>query len=217
MVCVRACGRRRTPIGEAGQAEVVNRVRSAVGVLVLVLAVSGVTAVLLTARRSPARTPTPAPAAATALAVLHDWDIRRADAYAEGSAERLRDLYVPGSAAGAADVRLLERYRSRGLRITGLRMQVLGLAVTVRTADRWTVRVTDRLAGGAAVRASGRASRPTSKPASQLASAAASQRLPLPRDAVTARVLTLLRGGDSRWRMSAVTDPATPARPAAGR
>jgi hypothetical protein len=185
----------------------VNRVRADVGVLVLVLAVSGLTAVMLAHLRSPGRTPTPTPASAsaTALAVLHDWDTRRAGAYAEGSVERLRDLYVPGSAAGAADVRLLQRYRSRGLRVTGLRMQVLALAVTERQADRWTVRVTDRLAGGAAVHAPRHASQGTSLGT------------PLPRDASTTRVLTLLRGGDSRWRVSAVADPATPARPAAAR
>ena len=180
-----------------------NRVRAAVGVLVLVLAVSVVTALMLTTRRSPGRTPTPAPATASdlALAVLHDWDTRRSDAYAEGSVERLRDLYVPGSAAGAADVRLLQRYRSHGLRVTGLRVQVLGLAVTEREADRWTVRLTDRLAGGVAVHASEHASQGT----------------PLPRDASSTRVLTLLRGGDFRWRVSAVAEPATPGRPAAAR
>jgi hypothetical protein len=212
-----------TPISEVGQAGRVNRVPAAAGVLVLVLCGLALTFDLTTSRPPPAAQgpaaggPTsrgsmahgsvahgPAvrgsavheSAAATALALLHDWDARRAGAYAEGSTQGLRDLYAPGSGAGAADVRLLQRYTSRGLRVTGLRMQVLALAVTERSPDRWILRVTDRLAGGVAVHAS--------------------QRTPLPRDTSTTRVLTLVRGGDSRWRVSAVAEPATPARPPTG-
>lgn len=131
-----------------------------------------------------------ASAASAALLFLHDWDARRADAYATGSSEALRDLYVVGSAAGAADLRLLERYRSRGVRVTDLRMQVLDLAVTERLPDRWTLRVTDRLAGAVAVHAT--------------------QRTPLPRDTSSTHLVTLLRGGDGRWRVSAVASPTTP-------
>ncbi len=119
---------------------------------------------------------------AAALEVLRDWDSRRADAYAGGSLETLRDLYVPGSTAGAADLRLLRLYRSRGLRVAGLRMQLLAVAVTARRPDRWTLRVTDRLAGGVAVHGS--------------------QRAPLPRDTTGTEVVTLVRGGDGRWRLA---------------
>lgn len=149
--------------------------------------------VVLTTYRSPAHKPVTAvrtSAASAALRTLHDWDARRADAYATGSSEALRDLYVVGSAAGAADLRLLARYRSRGVRITDLRMQVLDLAVTERRPDRWTLRVTDRLAGAVAVHAA--------------------QRTPLPRDTSSTHLVTLLRGGDGRWRVSAVASPAAP-------
>jgi hypothetical protein len=119
-----------------------------------------------------------------ALQVLHDWDSRRATAYATGSAAELRDLYLPGSAAGLADQRVLQRYRARGLRVVDLRVQLLGVAVTDRRPDRWTLRVTDRVAGGIAVGAAGRT--------------------PLPRDTSTTQVVTLVRGDDDRWRVSDV-------------
>ena len=182
-------------LGHAGR---VHRFPAAAGVLLLVASGLALT-FLLTHRPQPAA-PGPgqrlarATATARALTVLHDWDVRRAGAYAEGSTESLRDLYVPGSDAGAGDVRLLQRYRSRGLRVTGLRMQVLQLAVTEQRPDRLTLRVTDRLAGGTAVHAS--------------------ERTALPRDASSTRVLTLLRGGDARWRVSDVVEPAPSARPA---
>jgi len=121
-----------------------------------------------------------------ALRVLHAWDERRAEAYARGSPGRLRDLYVAGSAAGAADVRLLGDYRSRGLRVTGMRTQVLAVAVLEQRPDRWRMRVTDRLEGAVAV--------------------GAGDRQVLPRDTTSTRVLTLMRGGDGRWRVAAVAD-----------
>jgi hypothetical protein len=174
-----------------------------VGVLVAgVLGVLGMV-VLAGLLRSPASLPgapgsAPAPPAAPAtgaphaaevrdaLALLHTWDARRAAAYATGSGRRLRDLYVPGSAAGAADLRLLGDYRSRALRVPGLRTQVLELAVLQRRPDRWTLRVTDRVQGGVAVHAG--------------------RRLALPRDAASTRVLTMVQGGDDRWRVARVQD-----------
>jgi hypothetical protein len=135
--------------------------------------------------------------AARALDVLHRWDSRRAAAYAAGSPGRLSDLYLPGSAAGAADVHLLQRYRDRGLRVVRMRTQVLALVVLERRADRWTLRVTDRL--DAAV-----ASRGTSQ-------------VRLPRDASSVRVLVLTRSS-GRWRMADVLPArrASRARPPAG-
>lgn len=121
-----------------------------------------------------------------ALAVLHDWDVGRAAAYARGDVRRLRDLYVPRSSAGAADVRVLTGYRSRGLRVAGLRTQVLALAVLERRPERWVLRVTDRVQAGVAVHAG--------------------RRLPLPRDAASTRVLTLVRSNDARWRVERVQD-----------
>jgi len=120
-----------------------------------------------------------------ALDVLHAWDARRSDAYAAGSVRALRDLYVAGSAAGRRDVQVLASYRARGYVVRGLRMQVLAVRVCDRATDRWRIEVTDRLTGGVAVRAD--------------------ERIPLPRDAASTRVLTLVRSPDERWRVVSVS------------
>jgi hypothetical protein len=118
---------------------------------------------------------------ARAATVLRGWDRVRAAAWARGSPAALRRLYVAG--AGASDVRLLEAYRQRGLRVAGLRVQVLALDVVHHEPGRWLLRVTDRVAGGAAV--------------------GAGVREPLPRDRATTRTLRLVRPA-GEWRMAAV-------------
>jgi hypothetical protein len=125
-------------------------------------------------------------ASVAALRTLRAWDRSRARAYATGSPARLRRLYVVGSTAGAADLRLLDAYRSRGLRVLGMRTQVLALAVLEARPDRWALRVTDRLARAVAVQGG--------------------RRLDLPRDRSSTRVITLMRGADARWRVSSVSD-----------
>jgi hypothetical protein len=135
----------------------------------------------LTSVRRPHR-----PEDADALQVLHAWDRHRAAAYAAGSGQELQRLYTVGSAAGAADLRLLSGYRSRGWRVTGMRTQLLAVTVTRRRAGLWALRVTDRLERAVAVR-DGR-------------------RVPLPRDAASTRLLTMTRAGDGRWRVVAVAD-----------
>lgn len=89
------------------------------------------------------------------LAVLHAWDDARALAWERGDLDALAALYEPGSRAGAADVALLRRYRERGVRVSGVRMQVLAARAVVRSADRLRVEVVERFAGatvgGAAV------------------------------------------------------------------
>jgi hypothetical protein len=168
----------------------VGRARVVVAALAMALLALALVVALVTVSRSPSRpTASAAPVArgdGDALRVLRAWDGRRAAAYAGGSARRLRDLYLPGSATGAVDVRLLEGYRARGLRVAGMRTQLLGVAVLERRPDRWTLRVTDRLAGAVAVDAG--------------------RRLRLPRDASSTRVVTMMRGGDGRWRVSTVVD-----------
>ena len=84
-------------------------------------------------------------------AVLAAWDERRAAAWAAGDEDELARLYVDGSRTGAADVRLLRHYRSRGLRVVGLTTQVLALDVVERTSARLVLVVTDRVVGGRAV------------------------------------------------------------------
>ena len=137
-------------------------------------------------RPAPGRTSSAVPTEVVALALLHGWDQERAEAYAAGSASRLRDLYVAGASAGTTDVRLLRGYRSRGFRVTGMRTQVLALRVLARSPDRWRLRVTDRLAAVDVVRAG--------------------VRTRLPRDATSVRVVTMMRGGDGRWRVAAVEE-----------
>lgn len=118
---------------------------------------------------------------------LAGWDRRRAKAWRLGSPRRLADLYVAGSSAGTRDVEALRGWRGRGLRVAGMHMQLLEVAVLARTPDRWRLAVTDRLVGATAVR-DGR-------------------RTPLPRDRASRHVVTLMRGGDGRWRVATVAGP----------
>ena len=83
--------------------------------------------------------------------VLARWDERRAAAWADADVRALRELYADGSRTGAADVRLLRRYRARGLAVRGLTTQVLALEVVDRAPSRLVLEVTDRVVGGRAV------------------------------------------------------------------
>ena len=124
-----------------------------------------------------------APTESSATLALRTWDERRAAAYAAGSVGELRNLYVAGSAVGAADVRLLRQYVERGLVIEGMQMQVLALDVLKETGSVLRVRVTDRLVGAAARGATGV--------------------LPLPQDSPSTRVVTL-SAADGAWRVASV-------------
>lgn len=122
-----------------------------------------------------------APPAVAALAVLRDWDRARARAWERGDPAALRALYVRGSPAGAADVAMLRRWRERGLRVRGMRMQVLGVRLQARGPHRVVVVVTDRLVGAVAVPGG----------------------LPLPRDQPTRRRLELRRVA-GQWLLAEV-------------
>ena len=119
---------------------------------------------------------------AAASAVLHDWDDRRAAAWSAGDVAGLRDLYVSGSDVGRADVAMLRAWRERGLRVEGMRMQLLDLDVRRASATRLDLVVTDRLTGAVAV--------------------GPGVRLPLPRDGFTSRRVVLVEregsGGSPR-------------------
>jgi hypothetical protein len=80
-----------------------------------------------------------------AVAVLHAWDRRRAQAWAEGDLAVLRGLYTARSVAGVRDVAMLRRWRGRGLVVRDLTTQVLAARVLEHTGDRIVVGVTDRL------------------------------------------------------------------------
>jgi hypothetical protein len=118
------------------------------------------------------------------LAVL---DARRSRAYARGRPELLRGVYTRRSVVLRRDRALLRRYRDRGLRVVGLHLDVVDLAVQSQRRARTVLRVRDRVAAGAVV---GTPARRT-----------------LPADPVDTRVVTLRRdpGG---WRISGVAPSA---------
>lgn len=129
----------------------------------------------------------PAPEVAAA-GVLHDWDSRRAAAYAAGEPAALRALYVPGSTTARADRAYLRAYTRRGLRVTGLRHQLLAVDVLDAGPRWWRLRVTDRQVGGVA-RGAGVA-------------------VPLPRDQPSTWRIGLRRSGGV-WRVVEVTGQAS--------
>jgi hypothetical protein len=80
-----------------------------------------------------------------ALRVLRAWDARRSRAFARGDGAALAALYVPGSRTGAADRAVFRGYRQRGLRVTGMRIQVLAATVLRESERRLVLLVTDVL------------------------------------------------------------------------
>ena len=84
-------------------------------------------------------------------ATLAAWDERRSAAWAAGDADLLASLYTDGSRTGAADVRLLRRYRGRDLTVEGLTTQLLGVRAVVRSPRRLVLVVTDRVVAGRVV------------------------------------------------------------------
>jgi hypothetical protein len=164
----------------------VPRSRSVVALLALLASAVVVVVVAIGDRPAPAPDGPALTRESAALRVLHTWDSRRATAYASGSTTALRDLYVPGSRAGAADLRVLHAYRARALRVRDMHMQVLELSVLGSRPGWRRVRVTDRLVGAVAVRAD--------------------RRVRLPLDRASSRVITMMRGGDGRWRVASVID-----------
>lgn len=143
----------------------------------------------------PAQPVAPAPVQASVgsdgvLAVLHDWDVRRAAAWAAGDPDALARLYAPRSRAGAADVALMRRYVARGLVVRGMRMQVLRVRVITARPRLLQLQVTDRLAAALAV---------------GVGDPTAARRLPA--DAASTHLLVLRRSGPGRgsWLMARVS------------
>jgi hypothetical protein len=85
-----------------------------------------------------------------ALRVLRAWDAGRSRAFARGDEAALAALYVPASRTGAADRAVLRGYRQRGLRVTGMRTQVLAAKVLRESERRLVLLVTDVLADAVA-------------------------------------------------------------------
>ncbi len=130
------------------------------------------------------------PPTVDALAVLHAWDERRATAWARGQPAALSELYVEGSRTGRADRRLLASYADRGLRVTGMRVQVLAASLVSMTPTTLTLTVTDRLVGAVAM--------------------AGDRRVVLPRDDPSTRVIVLRRVA-GEWLVAEVADQRSPA------
>jgi len=158
-----------------------------VGVVVLSRPTTGAAARLLSADRAAHDAPTASGPGTEvrALRVLHDWDVRRAAAWASGDTDALAALYTNGSTAGAGDVALLRRYRLRGLVVRDLGMQVLRARVMVDRPRLVELEVSERLSSAVAFEAS-------------VGSRA------LPRDRATTHRL-VLRRVDGTWRMARVS------------
>jgi hypothetical protein len=131
--------------------------------------------------------PAAGPAVSVEASVLARWDARRSRAYARGDARALRALYIRGSPAAGRDVAVLRSYLARGLRVRGLRMQVLALEVREHRPARIRMRVTDRAVGARAV--------------------GVGWSRPLPADRPTSREVTLVRA-DRSWRVARVSGAA---------
>ncbi|WP_181311255.1 hypothetical protein [Nocardioides campestrisoli] len=83
--------------------------------------------------------------------LVRAWDRRRAEAWAKGEPRLLRPLYTPDSRTGRRDVRMLDRYRERGLRVEGLRTQLLSVRAVREEADLLVLEVTDRVSAAEVV------------------------------------------------------------------
>jgi hypothetical protein len=122
---------------------------------------------------------------AEAIAVLRAWDHRRAQAWAAGDEAALAGLYTPGSRTGRHDRAMLVAYAARGLRVSGLRTQVLEATLLSRAPGRVRLELVDRMVGAYAVGPGGR--------------------IVLPRDRPSERVVSLRRVSGS-WLVEEVTD-----------
>lgn len=119
--------------------------------------------------------------------VLRGWDRRRAQAWSDGDPAALRRLYVAGSAAGRRDVRMLRRYRDRGLRVEGLETQLVRVALVEEEPDRLLLDVVDRVTAAEVV--------------------GEGLRRALPQDQPSRRIVELRRQ-DGSWLVGEVTDVA---------
>ncbi|ANH39293.1 hypothetical protein I601_2877 [Nocardioides dokdonensis FR1436] len=86
-----------------------------------------------------------------ARTVLARWDTRRGRAWERGDRLALGALYADRSRAGRRDLRMLDAWLDRGLRVRGMQVHVLALDVLAARRHRLRLRVTDRLADAVAV------------------------------------------------------------------
>jgi hypothetical protein len=107
---------------------------------------------------------------ADALALLHAWDRRRSHAWTRSDPAALADLYSRGSRTGRHDRAMLAAYAARGLRVTGLRTQLLGGRLRSWTPRRVTLEVVDRVVGAHAVGGGVRITLPRDRPSTRVIS-----------------------------------------------
>jgi hypothetical protein len=129
--------------------------------------VAGLVLALSSAHPVPVAAQAPGSGLVEALAVLHGWDALRSRAWTAGDPEALRSLYVRGSAAGRADVRLLRAYDERGVVVRRIQTQVFAVRVLRRDAGTLVLRVFDRVAGGELVQDGHAAPLHSSRPVSR--------------------------------------------------
>ena len=169
-------------------------------VALVLTALSAVTAAVVqvvdrpAARQASAASPDPGSPRMDAfgLGVLRAWDERRAEAWSRADPAALGALYAAGSVAGRRDVAMLRAWTARGLRVRGMRMQVLALDVVLRHRHRLVLGVTDRLARAHAV--------------------GPGVRYELPRDAPSSHTVELVRVA-GRWQVAAVRAASQPTQP----
>jgi hypothetical protein len=104
------------------------------------------------------------PCAERALAVLRDWDRRRARAWARGDPAALTRLYVVGSRTARRDRAMLAAYRARGLRVGSMGRQVLRVHLLTCHTRRISILLTDRLVDAVAVGHGHRTGLPAGRP-----------------------------------------------------
>src|SRR5690606_1653514 len=112
-------------------------------------------------------TPTTAGRGPVHVEVLRAWDGRRARAWARGDVAALRSLYTAGSRTGVQDRRMLRRYLDRGLRVEGLRTQLLSVEVATREEARLVLDVVDRVSAAEVVGEGIRRELPADRPSSR--------------------------------------------------
>ena len=96
------------------------------------------------------RVVTPVPVR-TPVEVVNDWDAQRSAAWSNADVEALDHLYAPGAAVGRKDAGMLDAYVERGLRVQGLKTQLLAVEQIRVDEEMMVLRVTDRLHAGTVV------------------------------------------------------------------
>lgn len=155
------------------------------------------------ASEDPSAPPAPERPEVAAARAFAEWDAARAEAWAADDPRALAALYRGAAARG--DLEALARWHARGLRVTGLRTQVLALEVLASAAGaagRYRLRLRARIADtarvvGLSVDAGGEGEGDAGTP--------------LPHDTARTRVV-VLACVDGAWRVERISEPPDPSR-----